>query len=376
MASLYIHIPFCKKACHYCSFYFVLSQVKKEEFINSLLLEIEHKKEELTQQTINSVYFGGGTPSILSINELQLILSKIKENFTLNPHLELSIETNPENITESYLESLKQLGFNRISIGVQSFFDEDLQRMNRNHNEMHSIHAIELSIKYFENVSIDLIFGLPYSGMKHWKTNLEKAVSFGIKHISTYGLTVEEKTALAQKVAKKEINIESDATLNEMYLYTLDFLGANGYRNYEVSNFGKDNYWSKHNISYWLGDYYWGFGPSAHSYNGKERTWNISNLGQYISKIKQGKAYTEREVLTDENRYNEFILTRLRTIFGVDISEIKTTFGENYTYHFEKEIEKFISQKHIERKDNVYRLTNSGKILADYITSELMIAPQ
>lgn len=373
MASLYIHIPFCKKACHYCSFYFTLSTVKKAEFIEALCKEIQSQSNDLKGQTISSIYFGGGTPSLLSYQDLDKVLETINKNYTIDLNPEISIESNPENLTESYLNELRALAFNRLSIGVQSFSNSDLEIMNRNHNVNQALEAVKLARRKFDNISIDLIFGLPHSGMKQWQTNLEQAVSLDIDHISTYNLTVEEKTALARKVGRNELPIEPDDTLNEMYFHTIDFLEKHGLIQYEISNFGKENHWSQHNMSYWLQKPYLGFGPSAHSYSGVERRWNVSNLKNYIEAINKGENFSEYEVLSIENKYNEYVMTRLRTIFGLGIEEIKTTFGENFEHHFLSKVKELQAQNWIQEENKHYKLTSSGKVLADHLASELML---
>ena len=373
MASLYIHIPFCKKACHYCSFYFTLSTVKKAEFIEALCKEIQSRSGELKGQTISSIYFGGGTPSLLSYKDLDRIIETINKNYSIGHNPEISIESNPENLSASYINELQALAFNRLSIGVQSFSDSDLEIMNRNHNANQALAAVKLARTKFDNISIDLIFGLPHSGMKQWKSNLEQAMALEIGHISTYNLTVEEKTALARKVGRGELPIEPDDTLNAMYFHTIDFLEKHGLFQYEISNFGKENYWSQHNMSYWLQKPYLGFGPSAHSYSGQERRWNISNLKNYIEAINKGENIAESEVLSMENKYNEYVMTRLRTIFGLGIEEIKTTFGEIFEHHFLSKVKELQAQNWILEENKHYKLTSSGKVLADHLASELML---
>jgi len=373
MAALYIHIPFCKKACHYCSFYFTLSAVQKVSFIQVLCKEIETRSYELKDQTINSIYFGGGTPSLLSYQDIDSILQTIHKYYKISEKPEITIESNPENLSDTYLQDLKALAINRLSVGVQSFSSADLEVMNRNHDAKQAIDALKLARKVFDNLSIDLIFGLPYSGMEQWQTNLRLAMELEIDHISTYNLTVEEKTALARKVERRELPLEPDYTLNNMYLHTIDFLSNHGLTQYEISNFGKQNFWSQHNISYWTQQPYMGFGPSAHSYNGEERRWNVSNLKNYIDAIQNNQSYWENEVLSIENKYNEFVMTRLRTIFGVRIEEIKTIFGASFETHFLKTLEKIEAQDWILQENNTFKLTNSGKVLADHIASELML---
>lgn len=372
-SSLYIHVPFCKKACHYCSFYFVVSPAQIENYLNAVLREIESRKIETIGQVIDTIYFGGGTPSLLAIADIERILKSIYANYHIAKDVEISMESNPENLSTEYIQDLKKLGINRLSIGVQSFFDEDLSTMNRAHTSTDAKSAIQNAKMAFDNLSIDFIFGLPYSGMENWKKNLSIAIEFDIPHISTYNLTVEEKTYLARKVARKELPIEPDNTLNEMYLYTLDFLGAAGYTNYEISNFGKVPYYSRHNIAYWSGVPYLGFGPSAHSYDGESRRWNIANLKNYIEKLGKNEIYWDSELLTPENQYNEFIMTRLRRDTGIPLEELESKFGPIALNKFTEAIPTFIEQNQLIRIDNSYRLTNRGKLIADYISGELMI---
>lgn len=373
MPALYIHIPFCKKACHYCSFYFTLSPVKKKQFIEALCTEIRNRKEELNGKQINTIYFGGGTPSILSVAEIEEILSTINASYAINCDAEISMESNPENLTEKYIQAIKQVGINRLSIGVQSFSDQDLKIMNRNHNAIQAMDSIRLAQKYFDNISLDFIFGLPYSGISQWQENLKQAIQLGIPHISTYNLTVEEKTALARKVNRAELPIESDESMNEMYFYTLDYLESKGLIPYEISNFGRQNYWSQHNIAYWTQEPYLGFGPSAHSFSESERRWNVSNLKNYIEGIAECKSYWEKETLTVENMFNEYLMTRWRTIFGIDIREIRTTFGEYFENHFLKKMKEMQNQNWILYEDHIYRLSKNGKVWADHIASECML---
>ncbi len=370
-ASLYIHIPFCAQACHYCSFYFVVTTSQKEYFITTLKKEIGLRKSEIENE-IDTIYFGGGTPSILTPLEIQDILTSIYANFQIANNAEICIESNPENLSKSYLKELKRIGINRLSIGVQSFFDTDLKSMNRVHDSKQSIIAIKEAQNYFENFSIDLMFGLPYSGLEHWKQNLEIASSMNIPHISTYNLTIEEKTYLARKIAKKELKVERDATLNDMYYYTLDFLRNIGYINYEISNFGKEKHFSNHNIAYWTQKPYLGFGPSAHSYSNKIRKWNIPNLNNYLKNLNSNIPYWEEEILTHENLYNEFVLTRIRTIFGIEKVQLESNFGQSFANHFFQNIQPFIDKKMVEQVNDSYVLTDTGKVLADHITLELM----
>ena len=372
-AGLYIHIPFCTKACHYCAFYFVTSGSQKLKFIDALLLEIEQRSIELSGYQIDTIYFGGGTPSLLSTQEFSVIFEKIYTFYQISPQAEITIESNPENLTSEYIQGLKTIGVNRLSIGVQSFFDDDLSSMNRAHRSSEAISAIQIATKIINNVSIDLMFGLPYSGMNSWKENLKVATSMGVQHISTYNLTVEEKTYLARKVKRKEVKVEPDDVLNEMYYFTLDYLASKEYVNYEISNFGKENYFSRHNLGYWMGTPYIGFGPSAHSYFAANRRSNKSNLNEYIKSVSSKSIYWEMEALSPSNQFNEYILTRLRHYQGVNSEELREVFGSELYSFFIDSANAYVVKNLLELKNGCYILTNNGKVLADLITSDLMI---
>lgn len=372
-AGLYIHIPFCTKACHYCSFYFVTSGSQKLKFIDALLLEIEQRSIELSGYQIDTIYFGGGTPSLLSTQEFSLIFEKIYTFYQISPQAEITIESNPENLTSEYIQGLKTIGVNRLSIGVQSFFDGDLSSMNRAHRSSEAISAIQIATKIINNVSIDLMFGLPYSGMNTWKENLKVATGMGVQHISTYNLTIEEKTYLARKVKRKEVKVEPDDVLNEMYYFTLDYLASKEYVNYEISNFGKENYFSRHNLGYWMGTPYIGFGPSAHSYFAANRRSNKSNLNQYIKSVLSNITYWEIEALSPSNQFNEYILTRLRHYQGVNSEDLREVFGSELYSFFIDSANAYVVKNLLELKNGCYILTNNGKVLADLITSDLMI---
>jgi oxygen-independent coproporphyrinogen-3 oxidase len=372
-AGLYIHIPFCTKACHYCAFYFVTSESQKRKFIDALLLEIEQRSVELSGYQIDTIYFGGGTPSLLSAQEFTMIFEKIYNFYQISPQAEITIESNPENLNSEYIQGLKTIGVNRLSIGVQSFFDDDLSSMNRAHRSAEAISAIQIATKTIDNVSIDLMFGLPYSGMNSWKENLKIATSMGVKHISTYNLTVEEKTYLARKVKRKEVKVEPDDVLNEMYYFTLDYLASKEFVNYEISNFGKEKYFSHHNLGYWMGTPYIGFGPSAHSYRVGNRRSNKSNLNEYIKSVSSDSTYWEIEALSPSNQFNEYILTRLRHYQGVNSEELKEVFGSELYSFFINSANTYVVKNLLELKNGCYILTNDGKVLADLITSDLMI---
>lgn len=372
-AGLYIHIPFCKKACHYCSFYFVVSPTQITNYKKALIQEIKSRSDEAQNYQIQTIYFGGGTPTMLGIHDFSELLEVIFQNFHVASDAEISTESNPENLSIDYVNDLKSLGFNRLSIGIQSFHDQDLVSMNRAHTSEDAHLAITNANNFFDNVSIDLIFGLPYSGIQNWISNIERSIQYNVPHISTYNLTVEEKTALARKIKRKEMAIEPDDTLNEMYLYTILELERNGYQNYEISNFSKIGFESKHNHAYWIGKPYLGFGPSAHSYDGKRRKENISNLKNYMNAIHSGDSFSKIEVLSPDNQFNEFILTRLRIKEGILTSEIRSKFGDNAESQFSISIQPFILSNHVLFENGQYQLTNTGKLIADFISAELML---
>jgi oxygen-independent coproporphyrinogen-3 oxidase len=371
MASLYIHIPFCKKACHYCSFYFVVSTSQKTNFIEALFKEIE-LKSHFIKTPIQTLFFGGGTPSLFSEKELEAILKQLHRFFDLSQMKELSIECNPDDINIEKLQSFQTLGFNRISIGIQSFIEEELIEMNRSHNVFQAQNAIENALHYFENVSIDLMFNLPSQSIENWQYNLETALSFPIKHISTYNLTIEEKTALQRKIQNGTLQAPPENYSALMYEYTMRRL-SDTMHHYEISNFAVPGFESIHNQNYWFGKDYIGFGPSAHSFLDKKRHYNISNLNQYINNLKEDNICWERETLTLNNQWNEFVLTRLRTYKGIEIQEIEHEFGIEYKQEFIKNIQPFIDSDDVCIKQNAWILTDKGKLFADRISSDLMI---
>lgn len=371
--GIYIHIPFCTKACHYCNFYFVTSLTKRAEFIEALIQEIKHRAAFFKDNSVQTIYFGGGTPSLLESTEIDKILNTIYQYYDTKNLIEVTIEANPDDLIESKIIDLKQAGFNRLSIGIQSFIEEDLKRMNRSHSVEQAHKALNLVKKYFDNYSIDLIFGLPEMTLEKWKYNLNQVLFYNVPHISTYNLTIEEKTALERLIKNKKVAVTSESINADLYSYTLEFLELHGYINYEISNFGKKDFFALHNTSYWLDIAYLGFGPSAHSYINNTRQWNISNLNSYIKNIKNNEIWYENELLTTNNRYNEYVLTKLRTIFGINSEEITIKFGDSYAVHLKKHIQKYIQQGLIINKNSTYKLTNQGKLLADVLSSDLMI---
>ncbi len=371
MAGIYIHIPFCKQACFYCDFHFSTSLKKKEEMLFCLKKEIELRKEELNSEKIETIYFGGGTPSVLNTAEINDLINTVYNHFKVVENPEVTLEANPDDLSEEKIIELSKTVINRLSIGVQSFFEKDLKLMNRAHNASEAKKCLEIATKYFENISVDLIYGIPDCTNKEWEENIKTALSFGIPHISSYALTVEPKTALASLIEKGKIKNVDDVKAEEQFQILTETLKKEGFIHYELSNFGKESYFSKNNSSYWLGKSYLGIGPSAHSFNGKERSWNVRNNSNYIKSILEDKLPIERETLSVTDRYNEYVMTGLRTVWGVSLLKINKDFGDDYLYYLEKLSKKFIIEDLLYIENETLKTTQKGKFLADGIASDL-----
>ena len=372
MASIYIHIPFCKQACHYCNFHFSTSLKNKEAIVDAISLELSLKSNGFSE-TIDSIYFGGGTPSLLDINDFEILLNKIHKKYSISESVEITVECNPDDIYEYKLIELKKMSINRLSIGVQSFVDEELKLMNRSHDSSIALKSISKSKNLFENISIDLMYGLPNSNFKNWEFNLNTIDQFNLNHISAYAITVEPKTALESYVKKQLIKMPDDDFVHSQFNLLYDFFTNKNYINYELNSFSKENYFSKNNSSYWLRKQYIGVGPSAHSYNGYERSWNVSNNKKYIDDIQNKILFSGKETLSKVDRYNEYLMTGLRTVWGVSIDLLESDFGEKFKNHFLKNSKKYIKSNFIEVNNGVYTTTKSGKFLADGIASNMFI---
>ena len=373
MSGIYIHIPFCKQACHYCDFHFSTNLKKKDEMVLALAKEIEMRKNEFQDSIVETIYFGGGTPSILQIADLKFLIDAVYKNYKVVENPEITVEANPDDLTENRIIELSNNKVNRLSIGIQSFFEDDLQLMNRAHNVEEAKKCLEIATHYFDNISIDLIYGVPEMSNEKWLQNIETALSFGVPHISSYALTVEPKTALHSFIQKGIIPQPDDEVAQEHFQILVDKLSENGFIHYELSNFGKENYFSKNNSSYWLGKKYIGIGPSAHSYDGKNRGWNVSNNSLYIKSIQENKLPIEIETLTKTDRYNEYIMTGLRTIWGVSFERIEQEFGKTYLDYLNQQAAKFIEDHLLFVDDNILRTTKKGKFLSDGIASDLFL---
>ena len=380
MSGIYIHIPFCKQACHYCDFHFSTSMKKKEEMVLAIAKEIQMRKSEFkndpseseqTKQTVETIYFGGGTPSVLTSEEINFLIDEVYKNYSVSENPEITLEANPDDLSEERIIELSKSKINRLSIGIQSFFEDDLQLMNRAHNSAEAKKCLEVATQYFDNISLDLIYGVPGMSNQKWKQNIETALSYGIPHISSYALTVEPKTALNKLIQTGKIEKPKDEVAEEHFAILVEALEANDFIHYELSNFGKANYFSKNNSAYWLGKKYMGIGPSAHSYDGVSRSWNVSNNSLYLKSIQEDKLPNEIEILSTADRYNEYIMTGLRTIWGVSLDRIKTEFGFVYLEYLNKQVQKFLNDELVLVEDNVLKTTKKGKFLTDGIASDL-----
>lgn len=370
MSSIYIHIPFCKQACYYCDFHFSTSLKRKPELVDALCKELVLRKKEVIGD-VETIYFGGGTPSLLSKEELQKIFQSIRENYTVSPEAEITLEANPDDLSEGKITSFYASGVNRLSIGVQSFFEEDLIWMNRSHTLLQADTAIKVAKQYFDNLSIDLIYGVPGMSDEKWLMNLNKALKYDIPHLSTYALTVEPRTALAKMIQQGKKEHVDDEKASRQYAMLVETLTATGYINYEFSNFGRAGYFSRNNTAYWFGKPYVGIGPSAHGFDGTHRYWNVRHNLKYIQAINRGNLPSERETLTPKDRYNEYIMTRLRTIWGVSRSEIKQKFGDFYVDFFEQEARALFAKGLLVQEGDTVRIATSSKFLGDGISAEL-----
>ncbi|MGV3695712.1 radical SAM family heme chaperone HemW [Flavobacterium sp.] len=373
MSGIYIHIPFCKQACHYCDFHFSTSLKKKDEMVLALAKEIKMRKEEFKDNMVETIYFGGGTPSILDVADVRLLIDTVYQHYKVAENPEITVEANPDDLTEQRIIELSENKVNRLSIGIQSFFEDDLKMMNRAHNSAEAKKCLEVATRYFNNISIDLIYGIPGMSNQKWLQNIETALLFNVPHISSYALTVEPKTALSTFIQKGIIPQPDDEVAQEHFHLLVDTLEDNGFIHYELSNFGKENYFSKNNSSYWLGKKYLGIGPSAHSYDGISRSWNVSNNAHYLKFIAEDKLPSETETLTQTDRYNEYVMTGLRTIWGISLDRIAAEFGESYLNYLNQQAEKYIEDHLLFVDDNVLRTTKSGKFLADGIASDLFL---
>ena len=372
---IYLHIPFCKQKCSYCNFHFSTSLGLKDEMLSAIKKEIQLRRNELENKSLKSLYFGGGTPSVLSVDEIKSLIDEIQKYFSFNNNIEITLESNPDDLNKNFLKELSQTEINRLSIGTQSFFDEDLKLMNRAHNASEAESSIKMAQDFgLENISIDLIYGSPTSNFEIWKENLNKTIELQVPHVSSYALTVEPKTALEKWIENGKVSSPEEGEQNQEFYYMKDFLKDNGFDHYEISNFGKPNFHSRHNSAYWKSEPYLGIGPSAHSYNGSlERSWNIANNPIYIKNLNQNILPKETEILSEKDRFNEMMMIGLRTIWGVDLDKINQNFSSEIIDYLNQEIKSKLESGILIIENNYLKIPEKHWFLADGIASDLFI---
>ena len=373
MSGIYIHIPFCKKACHYCNFHFSTNQNSKSSFIKALSKELRLRSFEYESNKIQTIYFGGGTPTVLQISELISILDVVYEFYNVSETPEITLEANPDDLDLEKIVTLSKTKINRLSIGIQSFHETDLVAMNRAHSAYQAKKCLDLATRYFDNITIDLMFGMPTMSMDLWRENLQIAFGFGIKHLSCYAMTVESQTALEHFIKKGSHPPMDDELAANHFKVIIEETSKQGFIHYETCSFGKPDYFSKHNTSYWLGKTYLGVGPSAHSLNGKKRSWNISNNSKYIKSIEASILPSESEILSIENKFNEYIMTGLRTMWGVSLQIIETEYGPKIKDQLLENATKLLKSDFLVIEDQHLKVTTTGKFLSDGIASELFL---
>ena len=374
MAGIYIHIPFCKTLCSYCDFYHVVSRTDNRAFIDALVKESAIRREYIGNEIISTIYIGGGTPSLLSVKEIQSILDNIRKLYSVEENCEITMEMNPDDIGKDYLNDLKYSDVNRISLGIQSWRDSDLRLLNRRHNVAQAVYALEETIKTgFKNVTIDLIYGIPGLTSQDWSSNLDFSFSFDIKHLSAYHLTIEPGTVFGKMKEKGLLSEIEEEESNTQFHILIDKAESAGFVHYEISNFGKPGFFSMHNSNYWRQVNYLGLGPSAHSFNGYSRQWNVSDVKKYIKAVNSGSLLFEREELDKRTRFNEYIMTSLRTMWGIDLDYVERTFDKEGYDYIVNLAGKFIDYGLMKPDKKTLMLTNQGKMISDNVISELML---
>jgi oxygen-independent coproporphyrinogen III oxidase len=374
LAGIYIHIPFCKKACHYCNFHFSTNLGHIDEMVDAICKDIELRQGFLFERELDTIYFGGGTPSLLSEKHIIKIFNTIAHYFTISNEAEITLEANPDDISKASLSLWKANGINRLSIGIQSFFDEDLLFMNRAHNASEAIKCIELARSYEFNLSVDLIYGAPTTSHEMWKKNIEMALSLELPHISAYCLTIEDKTVFGQWLKKDKIKPIEEDHATAQFEMLIEALNQAGYDHYEISNFAFPNQYAVHNTNYWRGNHYLGVGPSAHSYDGRARSWAVAHNPNYIKQVQAADlSYLQEEELTLHQQYNEYMMTGLRTMWGVTLSDLKLKFGEELYQHTLTTMKDPWVAQNTTLSNDVIKLTQVGKNFADNIAAEFFV---
>jgi len=372
---IYIHIPFCKQKCSYCNFHFSTSLNFKDDMLAAMKKEILLRKNELQNKSLLSLYFGGGTPSVLSADEIKSMIDEVLKYFSFEKDIEITLEANPDDLDKNFLKALAASPVNRLSIGTQSFFEADLKLMNRAHTAGEAEDSIKRAQDFgFENLSIDLIYGAPTSDLEIWKENLHRAIVLEVPHISSYALTVEPKTALENWIAKGKVSGPKEEEQNREFYYLSNFLKDHGFEHYEVSNFAKPGFYSRHNSSYWKYTEYLGIGPSAHSYNGSDtRSWNVASNPQYIKKLNAGLLAKEEEILSREDQFNEMIMIGLRTLRGVDLGSLKEKSDDRILEHFQREIRQKLDEEILVIENGHLKIPEKHWFMADGIASDLFM---
>lgn len=370
MAGIYLHIPYCKQACYYCNFHFSTSRKGEREMLQAMVRELEMRKQEI-QEPIETIYFGGGTPSVWDNEDLQALLDAIYANYQVVADAEITLEANPDDLSKERIAELAQLSFNRLSIGIQSFRQQDLEVMNRAHNANEAYEVLATARKYFDNISADLIYGLPDLSLADWDKNIQQLLDLDIPHISSYALTVEPKTALGYMVRHEQIDLPNEAVVSEQFFHLIERLESSGFIHYELSNFGKPGYFSRNNTAYWQGKRYIGIGPAAHSFDGIHRSWNISHNKKYTQAVLWDNLPSEVEDLTTADCYNEYVMTGLRTIWGVSLNHINLTFGAEFLQYILREAELNLNLGNLELDGDVLKVAKKAKFLSDGLASDL-----
>lgn len=371
MAGIYIHIPFCKKRCTYCDFHTEVAPKMIPEIVESIIKEMHLRRDYLKNAHVNTIYFGGGTPSVLSASQFKRIFDAIFQLYDVEPNAEITFEANPDDLSTTYFESIASLPFNRISMGIQSFDDDTLKRINRRHSSLEAINAVANARKAgFNNISIDLIYGLPQQTVENWQKQLDTAMTLQVEHISAYGLTYEEHTVMWQQLKKKKLIPVTDENMNQMFLQLRETIAAHGYEAYEISNFAKPGYRSRHNSSYWKREPYIGLGPGAHSFDKESRQWNVPNNKQYIQMIDEGLTYYENEELTPHQKYNDYVMVALRTMEGIDTNYLETAFGAEYRHYCVKHLTPYVNDDKVIKNGPFLSLTPEGILISNLIILE------
>lgn len=371
MAGIYVHVPFCKVKCHYCDFHFSVQLKNRAALIASICNELVIRQNYIGDEPVRTIYFGGGTPSVIEIELLNEILQTIRLNYTIDPDCEITLECNPDDLEEEKLIALHKFGVNRLSIGIQSFNNNVLEFMNRAHNSTQATNSVIMAKACgFDNITIDLIYGVPGTTMETWKNQLDLMLELGVPHLSAYCLTIEENTVFGNWQKKGKLKPYEDQESLKQFQYLIDFMEKNGYEQYEISNFARPSFISKHNSAYWLGEKYLGVGPSAHSFNGAKRSWNVANNPKYIQLIKKEEAFNEEETLSLKDQFNEYILIRLRTKWGIALADLTEISAEMLADSMPVLMDN-IAEGNLVKNGDVYTLTNQGKYIADGISADL-----